>query len=791
MRPVSFRQKVLLLAVALVTVIQLVTLFPVLGVIKRDADGQASRSVRLAGIVFDEFMRNRTAQLQSSVDVVAADYGFKSVIAEGDPATVESNLVTLAQRTGAGAAVAFDLDGQVIARAGASPAGDGDATLQLTYDADPEKAYHSVRFIDGKPFQTVTVPVRAPVTVAWLMLGFPVDRALAADIESLTELEVSFVKIGVAKVDMFASTLPEAARTVAAADIHLGQAGERTGSLDGGNYLTALRPFLDEPAELYVALQLPIAQAMAPYRSIRSILLLITSASLLLAIGGAFWLAGNVTRPVQHLAAAARRMREGVYTQPLDVASTDELGELATGFNAMQQAIAERERHIVHIAHHDSLSGLPTRDLVVTELRDKMAASGQLTVVNLALHRFDGIVSSLGHRTADEVIKIVASALRGLIRQGQGLGHLNHQEFIFVLPSFSIEQTMGFVHTIMDTLRAGIVVQGANISLQARAGVARYPDHSTDPAELLRCAAIARNDAQHRHEPAVEYRLGQEDRAVQLVRIVGDFPRALENDELELDFQPQIDCNTREVVGAEALVRWCHPELGLLPPDKFIEAIEQAGGISHLTRWVLRKAVSMCASWRAGGLPISIAVNISADDLVDEHLPHFLLEIVTRSGLKPGDVTLEVTESAIMHDVEISLAVVSCMRELGFRVAIDDFGTGQSALAQLKRIPVDELKIDKSFVMNMDNRRDEAIVRASVELAHQFGLHVVAEGVESAQALERLQTLGCEFAQGYHISKPIPAAEFAAWARRWSSREGTDLVSMVTGERGRAGQAGS
>jgi diguanylate cyclase (GGDEF)-like protein len=524
--------------------------------------------------------------------------------------------------------------------------------------------------------------------------------------------------------------------------------------------------------------------ATASYRNVRNILLLITSASLLLAIGGAFWVARMVTRPVQDLAEAARRMREGVYTQALDVVSTDELGDLAEGFNSMQQAIADRERRIFHIAHHDSLSGLPTRDLVVSQLRDKMAEVAQLTVINLALSRFDGIVSSLGHRTADEVIKLVAGVLRGLTQEGQTLGHLHHQEFVIVLPSWRTEQVMQFVERVTDTLRAGVTVKGANISLQARAGVASYPDHSTDAADLLRCAAIARNDAQHRLEPALEYRLGQEDRAVQLTRIVGDFPRALKNDELELHFQPRIDCATREVIGAEALVRWRHPELGLLPPDTFIEAIEQAGSIAHLTRWVARRALRSCASWRANGVNIGISVNMSVDDLVDEYLPYFMLDITGRHGLKPHDVTLEVTESAIMHNIQTSLSVVSCLRELGFHVAIDDFGTGQSALAQLKRMPMDELKIDKSFIMNLDDAKDEAIVRATIDLAHKFGLKVVAEGVENAQALERLRALGCEYAQGYHIAKPLPQAEFLVWYARWSKQQGPDIVTLVATDRG-------
>jgi EAL domain-containing protein (putative c-di-GMP-specific phosphodiesterase class I) len=369
------------------------------------------------------------------------------------------------------------------------------------------------------------------------------------------------------------------------------------------------------------------------------------------------------------------------------------------------------------------------------------------------------------------------------LADGQILGHSNRHEFVLVLPGFDRETAVEYVQQLTDLLRSGVTASGANISLQATAGIACSPDHGKDAAELLRRSSVARNDAQLRYEPIVIYRIGEEDRALKQIRIVGDFPGALKNNELELSFQPKIDCVTREVVGAEALVRWRHPELGVLLPDTFIEAIEQAGGIAHLTRWVLTSAVACCASWRQIGLRLSLAVNISVDDLVDEYLPYFLLDLIRRNGLRPADLTLEVTESAIMHNVQMSLSVVGCIRELGFRVAMDDFGTGQSALAQLKRLPLDELKIDKSFIMNMSSAKDEAIVRATVELAHQLDLSVVAEGVEDAQALERLRLLGCESAQGYFISKPLPAAEFPAWVKRWSAEQTADIVSLVEVER--------
>jgi EAL domain-containing protein (putative c-di-GMP-specific phosphodiesterase class I) len=309
--------------------------------------------------------------------------------------------------------------------------------------------------------------------------------------------------------------------------------------------------------------------------------------------------------------------------------------------------------------------------------------------------------------------------------------------------------------------------------------VACYPEHSQDAAELCRRASSARSAALARHETAAVYRLGQDDRSLQQIRIVGDFPRAVQNNELRLYFQPKLDLASGDIYGAEALVRWQHPELGLLMPDAFIDAIEQAGGIAHLTRWVLREAVGRCAAWRNQGARLGIAVNISVDDLSDEYLPYFLLELTQKHKLAPHTLTLEVTESAIMHNVHKSLAVVNCIHELGFRLAIDDFGTGHSALGQLKRLPVDELKIDRSFVSANDDAKDDAILRATIDLAHQLGLSVVAEGVENDAAIARLTALGCEHAQGYGIGKPIPQEQFLAWLSQYRSAGRASVVPLA------------
>ncbi len=788
MRHFTFRRKVLLLAVVLVTSVQLATLFPVLRAIDGDAEQRAAKSTRLAGVVFDEFMASRAQQLRTTAKVLVSDYGFKSAVATNDPATIESALQNSASRAGATLAVLLDATGRIVAAA--APPQRRAAAGSLSLASSPEAFRDSVLDVGGVPHQVVLVPLRAPVTIGWVLLGFPIDAELASHVEALTGLEVSFMRVAQGKLEVLASTLPSEGRGTAFAGLAPDQPYtlQKTGARrHGAGFLTLVRPFSEGSRGLDVALQLSMDEALRPYRHIRALLLGTIALSVGLAVAVAVWLANTVTRPVQTLAAAARRMREGVYDEPIELESADELGELAGGFNAMQVAIAERERRIFFQAHHDSLTSLPNRDLTLSRLRDAIADGRPLPVISLGLDRFNSIVSSLGHRAGDELIQQVAGLLRERIRDGQILGHMGGHEFVVALPGVDTEGATAWAEAAIDQLRAGVRSAGANVSLRGLVGIATHPEHGSDAPQLLRRAAIARGQARQSSESVVVYRLGQEDRFLEHLRIVGDFPRALKAGELELDLQPQIDCATRRVTGAEALVRWRHPELGLLAPGAFVDAIEQAGGISHLTRWVLREAVRLCGEWRSVGLELAVSANISVDDLVDEYLPYFLLDLTRRAGLAPAHLTLEITENAIMRNVQKSLAVVSCIHELGFRIAIDDFGVGQSALAQIKRLPVDELKIDKSFVMNLTDARDEAIVRSTIELAHHLGLGVVAEGVESAEILDRLVSLGCETAQGYHVSRPVPAAGFPAWLNDWSRKRRADVLPLETARGKRPG----
>jgi predicted signal transduction protein with EAL and GGDEF domain len=309
-------------------------------------------------------------------------------------------------------------------------------------------------------------------------------------------------------------------------------------------------------------------------------------------------------------------------------------------------------------------------------------------------------------------------------------------------------------------------IEDISLELASSVGIARYPTDGTDALTLLRRADIAMYSAKEHRDGFRLYDPEHDHHSMQRLGVLGQFRRALVADEVVVHYQPIVDLRTNEVTAAEALVRWQHPSLGLLGPARFLTIVEQTALISRLTRRVLEDAIERCAGWRAAGHPLTVAVNLSVRNLLDRGLPSEISRMLRRHHLPPEALQLEITESMIMSDPERALATVGELSGLGVRLAVDDFGTGHSSLANLKRMPIDELKIDRSFVTPM--LRDESdliIVRSTINLAHDLGLGIIAEGVEDAQTLAELSELGCDLVQGYHLSKPMDPAAFTEWLR--------------------------
>ena len=317
---------------------------------------------------------------------------------------------------------------------------------------------------------------------------------------------------------------------------------------------------------------------------------------------------------------------------------------------------------------------------------------------------------------------------------------------------------------ILSLMSKPITVEGRALHIGASIGIAVCPEHGTDAQTLLQRADVAMYVAKRAHCGFTVYAATQDQHSPERLSLSNALHHAIEGNELRLHYQPKVDCSTGEVCGVEALVRWQHPQRGLIPPDQFISLAEGSGLIKPLTVWVLETALRQCRAWHEAGLPLTMSVNLSMHTVHDNHLPEMIAGMLGRYGVAPDSLVLELTESALMLDPAGVLDVLARLSALGVRIAIDDFGTGYSSLSYLKRLPVHEVKIDKSFVFDVEaDGKDAAIVRSVVAMAHALGMDVVAEGVENEDAWHVLRALGCDVAQGYHLSRPLPLEDLERW----------------------------
>jgi diguanylate cyclase (GGDEF)-like protein len=416
---------------------------------------------------------------------------------------------------------------------------------------------------------------------------------------------------------------------------------------------------------------------------------------------------------------------------------------------------------IQHQALHDELTGLPNRLHFRSWIARELEADEPLSVLLLDLDRFKEINETLGHESGDELIEACASRLRRVIPEGAMLARLGGDESGVAGRGIAPEQAVSLAGEIRDALGPAFTVRDIPLVLEASVGISTFPENGRGAESLLQTADSAMYVAKARRVGFVRYDGTLESSTADALTLVSELRPALERKELVLHFQPQIDLVSGGVSGAEALVRWQHPERGLLQPGAFVPFVERTGASRELSDYVLAGATAQLRSWRERRFDLGIAVNLTMFDLLDTSLPETIAGLISGADLEPDRLELEITESLIMGDPDRVLEVAERLKAVGVRLAIDDFGTGYSSLSYLKSLPVDSIKIDRSFVMGMgSNESDATIVRSTIELAHNLELRVVAEGAEDAETLERLAEFGCDYAQGYFISRPCPAAEF-------------------------------
>jgi diguanylate cyclase (GGDEF)-like protein len=430
-----------------------------------------------------------------------------------------------------------------------------------------------------------------------------------------------------------------------------------------------------------------------------------------------------------------------------------------------------RGEELQTMATTDELTGLANRksfsDRINAEIQACQVTGESFTVLLLDVDRFKEINDTLGHQCGDVLLRQLGPRLADRVGPNGLVARFGGDEFGVLTGSRSDrpEDVDRVASELIACVQQPVTIDDISLEVGSSIGVVRYPDDGEDVETLLRRVDIAMYAAKEHRDAYRVYDADQDHHSPERLRLLGDFRRGLHADEIVVHYQPIVDLGSQQVSGAEALVRWQHPELGLLYPDKFLQSVEQTGLIGPLTRHVLNRSIAQCSLWRDAGLDFTVAVNLSVRNLIDPRLTEDVERMLRRHALPASALKLEITESMIMSDPERALATVEELSQLGVRLAVDDFGTGHSSLANLRRLPIDELKIDRSFVMPMlRDENDLIIVRSTITMAHGLGLKTVAEGVEDEPTLNELGDLGCDQVQGYHFSKPIPADAFLAWA---------------------------
>ncbi len=450
----------------------------------------------------------------------------------------------------------------------------------------------------------------------------------------------------------------------------------------------------------------------------------------------------------------------------------------------------EAEERNIYLAMHDSRTGLPNRYLLEDRVQKLIKDDGQrsFTLMSIYLERFHEINHTLGHHNGNVLLGKVAKRLSQLSMDiedsmviesidgvDQCIAVMEGVNFGLLIDNRGVEGQEGdkvpdklakIACKLLEKMEEPFEYQGMSLDIGANIGMATFPSHGTDPGILMQHSYIALEFAQRKNDHYAIYSSEIDPYSARRLTLMGELRTAIDKDLLKMAYQPQIDVINGKLVGVEALLRWNHEELGFVPPDEFIPLAEQTGVIKPLTRWVLNTAITQCADFLKKDMAIRMGINLSARNLQEKELSDYLIDLVTKYNVPPDLIVLEITESAMMEDRDHALRVLKELDDKGFRISIDDYGTGYSSLAYIRQLPIKEIKIDRSFVMDMIEQKDDMmIVHTTIEMSHNLGLEVVAEGVENQEALDELKKMGCDLAQGYYLSRPVPVSDLLEWIK--------------------------
>ena len=700
------------------------------------------------GAVYGQIWQSETAQLRQGAAVLAQDYGFREAIATNDEPTVRSALDNLRARQRVDGALILGVDGYVT---GAGVDLDAATTDTLWKGLNGGDIDAGVLSINGQPYQAVSAPVMAPVLIGWVVFVERLDQAQMRNLEGLSAIPLS------------ASVLTrsvEGWRDMAGPTSALGGTIERvlvagddkpaTARTPQGEAMVLARvlPSFDADAPAVLTLSYPMSKAMKPFEGMFWALGAIALIGLAILMVGTWMLSRGLTRPITDLDEAVHRLQNGEHAE-VEVTSSDEIGRLAASFNAMAGDIRDREARLTHMALHDQETGLPNR----LWLEREASRSGEGYVVVFGVDRFEIVRNAIGYDSMAQLVGALGSRLSSAAG-GARVARVAAGAVGVILDAENDEQAIEQATRLCAAADVPVKLIGATVDAALSAGVGRARGDKGGVDSVVDRAGIGLDQARAAHRKAALFDATAYGDPVGNLSLIGELMGALETAQVWMAYQPKYDLRADAITGVEALMRWNHPRRGFVSPDLFITMAEETGQIRALTEWAVRQSIADQKTLAEAGHAVTMSVNISGRLLSDESFADFALHEVETSG---ADLCFEITETAVIDNPEIALGIIERFSAAGVAVSIDDYGSGLSSLAYLKRIRADELKIDKAFVLSLDeSSRDALLVKSTIDLAHSLGLKVTAEGVETPTALALLRGMGCDNAQGYLIARPLP-----------------------------------
>jgi len=760
----SLQSKILVLFIFLLLIVQLVSFFSTYQASQKLESTQLNNRITNAISVFKTQINNRRYYLSAFAETAAKDYGLKSVLQEDN----KSFLIALnnhRKRINSNLAMAIDAEGTVFAQLVTYKTEGGKEKVKIgseqgkTFDHKTEFiASENARLVmlDEQIYQLSLAPIKSGSrTIGWIGFGYLIDEALAQDLADLTGVNVAFA----IQKEMNYQVVASSSEDNYPIDSQL---FERVINKTASNYIYQQYSLGSVEDNTLTALlfqsKIDVLKTVGVEWT-RFILLI--ALTLILSLIGALAIAKVISRPITKLVSQVESITRGNYDGNVQVEGSEELRQLSDEFNHMTKAIVSREETIRFQAFHDPLTHLPNRNALINSLNKRKTEKQDFLVIQACFLGAEQITDTLGYKVGDEVVMEVANRI---VKSKVPLScfHLGNENFVLLLEN---QPVTPLVKELLKELNIQCQFESISLNLQFVLGVAvssLQPDLSA--VELLQKSNVALQHAKKHKQSFQIYEPQFDTNAMERLFLTNSLKNAIEQSELVLYYQPKLSLDTMTVSHMEALVRWEHPDKGLIPPDAFISIAEKTGQMDALTRWVTNEAINQYVKWRDSGLEINIAINISAENILDKSYPDFVIGLKEKHQLDNNAITLEVTEDAVVADPQKATEILGYLSDHGFKLSIDDYGTGYSSLAQLKQLPVQELKIDRSFVQHLSkDDSDKIIVKSTLELAHNLALSVVAEGIEDETTLLWLKEKGCELAQGYFISKPLPVETLNLW----------------------------